>query len=136
MKRNKIHKQKIKTLRAIARKKYGLQKERIGKHTYRTAKVHFEDFEDHMMRTTALLDVCILALESEGEFYSKILSHKSGDIAIQQALELVIQLLPHDDISKYQQLMYILEEDVEAFGFPKKLKKLIKINADEKEKNI
>lgn len=89
-----------------------------------------------MMRTTALLDVCILALESEGKFHSKILSHKSGDIAIQQALELVIQLLPHDDISKYQQLIYILEEDVEAFGFPKKLKKLIKMNADEKEKNI
>mgnify|MGYP001469824068 CR=1 FL=1 len=134
--KKKINKRKIKNLQAIARKTYGLQKERIGQNTYRTAKIHFEDFEDHMMRTTALLDVCILALESEGEFYSKILSHKSGDIAIQQVLELVIQLLPHDDISKYQQLIHILEEDVEAFDFPKKLKKLLKMNADEKEKNV
>ena len=44
--------------------------------------------------------------------------------------------MPHDDMFKYQQIMAILEEDVEGHGFPKKLKKLLKLNADEKKENI
>ncbi|WP_416442111.1 hypothetical protein ACH3O9_15790 [Leeuwenhoekiella sp. A16] len=134
MKTNKINRQKLKSLRKIANYPYGLQKEQHPRHRFRTAKIRFEDFEDHLMRTTALLEVCILALEGEGVFYSKNLSHKSADTSIQQVLELVIELLPHDDLSKYQQIQAILDEDLESFGFPEKLKKLLKTNAVEKEK--
>ena len=86
--------------------------------------------------TTALLEVCVLALDGQGSFHSKALSNENLDTSVKLVLELAIEMMPHDDMFKYQQILAILEEDVEGHGFPKKLKKLLKLNADEKKENI
>jgi len=136
MKTNKIHKQKIKCLNKIANYPYGLQKKQVGRHSFRTANLLFDDHTAYLSMTTALLEVCVLALDGQGSFHSKTLSNESLDTSVKLVLELAIEMMPHDDMFKYQQIIAVLEEDVEGHGFPKKLKKLLKSNADEKKENV
>ncbi|PHR87058.1 MAG: hypothetical protein COA80_19155 [Leeuwenhoekiella sp.] len=136
MKTNKIHKQKIKCLNKIANYPHGLQKKQVGRHTFRTANLLFDDHTAYLSMATALLEVCVLALDGQGSFHSKALSNENLDTSVKLVLELAIEMMPHDDMFKYQQIMAILEEDVESHGFPKKLKNLLKVKTDEKENNV
>ncbi|MBW2963052.1 hypothetical protein [Mesonia aestuariivivens] len=70
MKTKKLNTLKLKGLKDIGNGEYGLQKEITPQHTFRTANIRFEDYEEHLMKTTALLKVCILALDGQGDFGS------------------------------------------------------------------
>ena len=136
MKTNKIYKQKIKCLNKIANYPHGLQKKQVGRHTFRSANLLFDDHTAYLSMATALLEVCVLALDGQGSFHSKALSNENLDTSVKLVLELAIEMMPHDDMFKYQQIIAVLEEDVESQGFPKKLKNLLKVKADEKKENI
>ena len=135
MKSRKINTQKFRSISKIANYPHGLQKKQVGRHTFRTANLLFDDHTAYLSMTTALLEVCVLALDGQGSFHSKTLSNESLDTSVKLVLEMAIEMMPHDDMFKYQQIIAVLEEDVEGHGFPKKLKNLLKVHADEKEKN-
>ncbi|MEH6658036.1 hypothetical protein [Leeuwenhoekiella marinoflava] len=135
MKTNKINKQKLKCLSKIANSPCGLKKEQNARYTFRTSTIPFDDHTAYLSMATALLEVCVLALDGQGSFYSKTLSNQSLDTSVKLVLEMAIEMMPHDDMFKYQQILAILEEDTEGTHFPEKLKKLLKSNADEKEEN-
>lgn len=135
MKTNKINKLKLKSLNKIANSPYGLKKEQNARYTFRIATIPFDDHTDYLSKATALLEVCVLALDGQGSFHSKTLNHQDLETCVKTVLEMAIEMMPHDDMFKYQQILAILEEDTEGSHFPEKLKKLLKSNADEKEEN-
>lgn len=135
MKTKKLNRLKLKKLREIGNCEYGLKKEITKQHTFRTANIRFEDYEEHLMKTTALLEVCILALDGQGDFYTKMLSNKSRDESIRLVLEMVIELMPDGDNYKFQQMMTILEDDFDSIHYPENLKKSLKGVDHKKEKN-
>ena len=126
MKTNKINKLKLKCLGKIANSPYGLHKEQNARYKFRTATIPFDNHTDYLSKATALLEVCVLALDGQGSFHWKRLSHQDLDTSVKLILEMAIDMMPHDDMFKYQQIIAILEEDKESHGFPKKLKNLLK----------
>ena len=135
MKNKKLNKMKLKALQEIGGYKYGLQKETTNRHTLRVANIPFEDHTGYILKVTALLEVCILALDGQGNFHSKMLSNHSLDTSVQMVLEMVIEMMPHDDMFKLEQMMTILEEDLNNNYYPKKLKEgILKNSNHEKEK--
>lgn len=70
-----------------------------------------EDHEDYMMRVSALLQVCILALDGEGSFTSRRLNYLSGVGSVTLVLEMVILLLPSEQMYHMDRIMTIIDPD-------------------------
>ena len=134
MKTRKLDQLKLKQLKRIGATAYGLKKEETKRHTFRNATVRFEDYTDYIMRITSLLEVCVLALDGEGDFHSKNLSHQSKTSSVQLVIEMVIELMPDGDMFQLEQIIAILENDTNYIHFPKKLKKQILKNQERYEK--
>lgn len=127
MKTRKKNQRRLKALRKIAMEKHhGLQSIKCGRRNFMEARFRVEDHEDYLLRISSLLEVCVLALDGNGGFYSKILSHKSAGVSIGSVLEIAIELLPFDDIFKLERMMAILENDCEHRYFPEELKENFK----------
>ncbi|MGY5846818.1 hypothetical protein ACW6QP_05315 [Salegentibacter sp. HM20] len=125
MKTGKLNKLKLKELRKILKSPYGLQPEVCGRRKFVTAKVRFEDHEDYLNRVSALLETAVLALDGNGEFYSRMLSNKSKQDSVRLTIEMAIELLPHDDLFNMRRLKAIIENDLEHPNYPKRLKEKI-----------
>ena len=125
MKTGKLNKLKLQELRKILKSPYGLQPEICGRRNFVTAKVRFEDHEDYLNRVSALLETAVLALDGNGEFYSRMLSNKSKQDSIRLTIEMAIELLPHDDFFNLRRLKAIIENDLEHPNYPKRLKEKI-----------
>lgn len=136
MKSNELNSIKLKTLQDIGASKEGLQKEKTNRHTLRIANIPFDDHTSYLLKVTALLEVCVLALDGQGDFHSKMLSHHDLDTSVKMVLEMVIEMMPHDDMFKLKQILTVLEEDIDNRYYPEKLKKLIIYSNHEKEKDI
>ncbi|MCL6220992.1 hypothetical protein [Zunongwangia pacifica] len=134
MKTKKLDQLKLIQLKRIGTTEYGLKKEETKRHTFRNATVRFEDYTDYIMRITSLLEVCVLALDGEGDFHSKNLSHQSKTSSVQLVIEMVIELMPDGDMFQLEQIIAILENDTDYIHFPKKLKKEILKNQERYEK--
>ena len=134
MKTRKLDQLKLKQLKKIGATAYGLKKEETKRHTFRNATIRFEDYTDYIMRITSLLEVCVLALDGEGDFHSKNLSHQSKNSSVQLVIEMVIELMPDGDMFQLEQIIAILENDTYYIHFPKKLKKQILKNQERYEK--
>ena len=127
MKTRKKNQKRLKALRKIAKEKHhGLQSIKCGRRNFMEARFRVADHEDYLLRISSLLEVCVLALDGNGGFYSKILSHKSAGVSIGSVLEMAIELLPFDDIFKLERMMAILENDSEHRYFPEELKEFLK----------
>jgi len=134
MKTRKLDQLKLKHLKRIGTTEYGLKKEETKRHTYRSATIRFGDHTDYVMRIRSLLEVCVLALDGEGDFYSKSLSHQSKNSSVQLVIEMVIELMPDGDMFQLEKIIAILENDTDYIHFPKKLKKQILKNQERYEK--
>jgi hypothetical protein len=55
-----------------------------------------EDHQDYIIRIAALTEVCVIALDGHGSFYSKKLSHIDKFGSVTMILEMVRDLLPFD----------------------------------------
>lgn len=86
-----------------------------------------EDHEDYMMRLSALLEVCVLALDGEGGFTSRRPKFLTGVGSITLVLEMVILLLPFNQMAQMDRIMTII--DPEAI---KDLSKAMKLNNEQK----
>lgn len=128
----KLNKIKLKELREICRSPYGLQPEVCGRRKFVTAKVRFENQEDYLIRVSALLETAALALDGNGEFYSRMLSNKSKPDSIRLTIEMAIELLPHDDLFNLRRLKTIIENDTEDQYYHDKLRKKLKNENHEK----
>lgn len=126
MKTKKLNKLKLKELRGILKSPYGLQPEVCGRRKFVTAKARFENHEDYLIRVSALLETAALALDGNGEFYSRMLSNKSKTDSIRLTIEMAIELLPHDDLFNLRRLKTIIENDTEDQYYPEKLRKKLK----------
>lgn len=62
------------------------------------------------------------ALDGNAEFYTAMLRHKTAKDSVQMVLQMIIELLPFDDIFKYERIKAILENDIEHRYFPEILK--------------
>lgn len=128
----KLNKLKLKELREICKSPYGLQPEVCGRRKFVTAKVRYENHEDYLNRVSALLETAVLALDGNGEFYSRMLSNKSKADSIRLTIEMAIELLPHDDLFNLRRLKAIIENDMENQYYPEKLRRKLKNKNHEK----
>lgn len=70
-----------------------------------------EDHQDYMMRVSALLKVCALALDGQGSFTSRRLNYLTVEDSVTLVLEMVILLLPHDQMFHMDRIMTIMDPD-------------------------
>lgn len=105
--------------------------ETSGKHRFLIKSIRFEDHEDWLMRISGLLKVCLLALDEENGFCSKNLGHKNRYSSLQLALEMVIELLPYQEMSRLHRISIILNGKYDDVYYPENLRAAIK-NDDEK----
>lgn len=111
METNQKLQQQMDAIKKIVYDKHrGLQPLELGGKDYWTTKIRVEDHEDLLQLIAALLEVCVLSLEEEPRFYNKTLSHKAPNHSIKRVLELAIELLPYDDIFKYEQVLSVLRD--------------------------
>ena len=106
----------------IAEKHHGLQPKNYGNRKFMEGSFNVESHEEHLLQISALLEVCILALDGNAEFHTAMLRHKTAKDSVQMVLQMIIELLPFDDIFKYERIKAILENDIEHRYFPETLK--------------
>lgn len=70
-----------------------------------------EDHQDYLMKIEALLEVCVFALEGQDSFYSKKLSHITKEATVGLVLEMIIDLLPYDQMFCLDRIKEIIEKE-------------------------
>ncbi|UJH89677.1 hypothetical protein LZ575_11350 [Antarcticibacterium sp. 1MA-6-2] len=91
-----------------------------------------EDHADYMMRISALLEVCVIALDGQGSFSSKSLSHITGEASIGLVLEMVIDLLPYDQMNYMDRIEEIIDKEKQETQKTNDISRITKLGHNEK----
>ena len=104
---------KYNAIRALLKNsKEGLQSIPGCRKNLKQVKFTVEDHEDYLMRIRALLEVCVFALEGQGSFCSKKLSHITKEGTASLVLEMAIDLLPSDQMVCMDRITEIIDQEL------------------------
>ncbi|PKQ45190.1 hypothetical protein [Confluentibacter flavum] len=111
MKGKKKHKDKLKAIKKHFENFPGLSTESHGTRTRKTIGFEVFDHEDITSSISALLEVCYFALDGNGTFIYPKHSNKTPITSVTKVLEMVIDLLPHDQMFCLDKITEILSKD-------------------------
>lgn len=106
MKEKKKHKNKLKAIKKHIENFPGLSTESHGNRIRKTIGFEVFDHEDITSSISALLEVCYYALDGNGTFVYP----KTPISSVTKVLEMVIDLLPHDQMFCLDKISEILSE--------------------------
>ena len=98
-------------IREMIEKFSGVQKESFGNRSRMTIGFEVLDNEDITSSISALLEVCYYALDGNGVFVAPKQQNKDQMSSVTKVLEMVIDLLPHDQMHCLDQIAKILAVD-------------------------
>lgn len=108
MKKKKNESKEIKTL---VDNLSGMQTESYGNRLRKTIGFEVSDNEDITSSISALLEVCYYALDGNGCFVSPKHSNKTPISSVTKVLEIVIDLLPHEQMHCMDKITEILSKE-------------------------
>lgn len=114
MKGKKKHKNKLKTIKKYIENFPGVNTEPHGTRTRKTISFEVFDHEDITSSISALLEVCYYALDGNGTFVCPKHSNKTPISSVTKVLEIVIDLLPHDQMFCIDKITEILSKEKET----------------------
>lgn len=88
----------------------GFQTEKYGTRTRKTIAFEVLDQEDITSSISALLEVCYYALDGNGSFISPKHENKTKISSVTKVLEIIIDLLPHDQMYCLHKIEELLSE--------------------------
>ena len=110
MKEKKKHKRKLKAIKKHTGNFPGVNTEAYGNRTRKTIGFEVFDHEDITSSISALLEVCYYALDGNGTFVYPKHSNKTPITSVTKILEMIIDLLPHDQMFCLDKITEILSE--------------------------
>ncbi|CAH8293973.1 hypothetical protein EV196_103251 [Mariniflexile fucanivorans] len=110
MKAKKKHKNKLKAIKKHIENFPGVGTESYGNRIRKTIGFEVFDHEDITSSISALLEVCYYALDGNGTFVYPKHSNKTPISSVTKVLEMVIDLLPHDQMFCLDKISEILSE--------------------------
>ncbi|MDD7885059.1 hypothetical protein [Flavivirga sp. 57AJ16] len=111
MKEKKKHRNKLKAIKKHIENFPGVNSEAYGNRTRKTIGFEVFDNEDITSSISALLEVCYFALDGNGTFIYPKHSNKTPISSVTKVLEIVIDLLPHDQMFCMDKVTEILSKD-------------------------
>lgn len=102
---------KTEQIREMVEKFSGVQTESFGNRTRMTIGFEVLDNEDITSSISALLEVCYYALDGNGVFLAPKQQNKNQMSSVTKVLEMVIDLLPHDQMHCLDQITKILSNE-------------------------
>ncbi|WP_162623293.1 hypothetical protein [Confluentibacter sediminis] len=115
----KNKKNKLKTIKKFMDRCSSMQTEAYGTRTRKTIRFEVLDQEDITSSISALLEVCYFALDGNGSFISPKHENKTQISSVTKVLEIIIDLLPHDQMHCLNRIEELLSE--KANNKPRKL---------------
>ena len=109
MKEKKKHISKLKAIKKHIENFSGVSMESHGNRTRKTIGFEVSDHEDITSSISALLELCYYSLDGNGTFVYPKHSNKTPITSVTKVLEMVIDLLPHDQ-------MFCLDKIIEIFS--------------------
>lgn len=103
-------KKKLKTIKKHIENFPGVSTESHGNRTRKTISFEVFDHEDITSSISALLEVCYYALDGNGTFVYPKNSNKTPITSVTKVLEMVIDLLPHDQMFCLDKITEILSD--------------------------
>ena len=103
-------KKKLKAIKKHIKNFPGVNSESHGNRTRKTIGFEVSDHEDITSSISALLEVCYYALDGNGTFVYPKHSNKTPVTSVTKVLEVVIDLLPHDQMFCLDKITEILSE--------------------------
>ena len=103
-------KKKLKAIKKHIQNFPGVSKESHGNRIRKTISFEVFDHEDIITSISALLEVCYFALDGNGSFICPKHSNKTPISSVTKVLELVIDLLPHDQMFYLDKITEIISE--------------------------
>lgn len=113
MKNMKRKAKKVKQVKKLMETFSGVKTEPFRQGTRKTIGFEVLDYEDITSSISALLEVCYYALDGDGSFIAQKHDNKSQMSSVTKVLEIVIDLLPH-------QQMFCMDKITEIFADEKK----------------
>ncbi|MEN3322219.1 hypothetical protein VP395_00640 [Mariniflexile soesokkakense] len=110
MKEKKKYNKKLKDIKKHIENLPGVNTEAHGNRTRKTIGFEVFDNEDITSSISALLEVCYYALDGNGTFVYPKHSNKTPVSSVTKILEIVIDLLPHDQMFCLDKISEILSE--------------------------
>jgi hypothetical protein len=111
MKEKKKYKKKLKAINKHIGNFPGVNTEAYGNRIRKTIGFEVFDNEDITSSISALLEVCYYALDGNGTFIYPKHSNKTPISSVTKILEMVIDLLPHDQMFCMDKITDILSND-------------------------
>lgn len=111
MKEKKKHKSKLKAIKKHIENFPGVSTESYGNRTGKTIGFEVFDHEDITSSISALLEVCYYALDGNGTFVYPKHSNKTPITSVTKVLEMIIDLLPHDQMFCLDKISDILSKE-------------------------
>ncbi|MEN3324940.1 hypothetical protein VP395_14470 [Mariniflexile soesokkakense] len=106
----KDKKKKLKAIKKLMGQFSGVQKETYGNRISKTINFEVADNEDITSSISALLEVCYYALDGNGGFVSPKHENKTQISSVSKVLEIIIDLLPHDQMFCLHRIEQLLSE--------------------------
>ena len=103
-------KKKLKAIKKHIKNFPGVSSEAHGNRTRKTIGFEVSDHEDITSSISALLEVCYYALDGNGTFVYPKHSNKTPVTSVTKVLDMVIDLLPHDQMFCLDKITEILSE--------------------------
>ena len=107
----KTNAKKIKQAKKLIENFSGVQTELFRQGTRKTIGFEVFDHEDITHSISALLEVCYYALDGNGSFVSPKHKNKTQMTSVTKVLEIVIDLLPHEQMFCMDKLTEILADE-------------------------
>ncbi|MFC5194764.1 hypothetical protein ACFPH8_05435 [Bizionia hallyeonensis] len=101
---------KLQAIREHIQNLSGLREEPFGNRTRKTVGFEVLDQADLTNSIAALLEVCYYALDGHGSFVEPKHSHKMPIASVTKVIEMVIDLLPHDQMYGLDKITEILAD--------------------------
>lgn len=101
-------KKKLKAIKKHIKNFPGVSLDPHGNRTRKTISFEVSDQEDITSSISALLELCYYALDGNGVFVSPKHSNKTPTTSVTKVLEMVIDLLPHDQMFCLDKITEIL----------------------------
>ena len=98
-------------IKEMIEKLSGVRTESFGNRTRMTIGFEVLDNEDITSSISALLEVCYYALDGNGVFVAPKQQNKNQMSSVTKVLEMVIDLLPHDQMHCLDQITKILADE-------------------------
>lgn len=100
---------KIKEIKQLVKHFSGMKSETHGRHIRKTVGIEISSNEDLTHYISSLLEVCYFALDGNGIFISQANKHCSQSASVTKVIELILELLPHDQMHSLDRIAKLLK---------------------------